>query len=286
MTITVTTAAIAVPVIDDASAAATAGCPTGAVLLGGGAQVTGRGGGVPPPSLHLDASMAAGPIGWAVGAATGKQPAAATTAESLALCLGGSMRVTDVTATSEGPAAPNATARATAVCPAGRVLIGGGAAGSAPGPAGAPSVHLIGDLPSTATGAPVRSGAAAAWTAIVANGGMPAPGAATVAVARCADPGVIATTSVMSKTVTGPVAPGGVAATARAACPAGSSLVGGGAGTGFPDGSAGEGVHLTSSGPQVPAGSAVDPTTWTAAAVTGGMPAFGERTTAFALCAR
>ncbi|MGH2718863.1 MAG: hypothetical protein ACRDJU_09820 [Actinomycetota bacterium] len=68
-------------------------------------------------------------------------------------------------------------------------------------------------------------------------------------------------------------------ASATAACPAGSSLVGDGGFTGFPNGTAPEGLHLIASEPE-PGGYQ-----WLVTAETGGTPAFGATTISFAVCA-
>ena len=186
-----------------------------------------------------------------------------------------------------GPLGAGATTRATAVCPAGSVLTGGGARASGAAGGAQPAqaaLHLIGSLPSTPAGAAVLAGVAQSWTAVAQNGGMPSPGASTTAFAICVAAGTIPPTHVASTQVAGPVAPGGANATARAGCPAGTGLVGGGAMTGYPNGTAPQGVHLTASYPATSSGGSL-PRTWTAAAETGDMPAFGGTTTGFALCA-
>jgi len=113
---------------------------------------------------------------------------------------------------------------------------------------------------------------------------MPSPGASTTAFAICLGTGTIPSTRVVSAKVAGPVAPGGADAVAMASCPAGAGLVGGGAMTGYPNGTGPQGVHLTASYPATAPGASY-PRTWTAAAETGDMPAFGGSTTGFAVCA-
>jgi hypothetical protein len=219
-------------------------------------------------------------------------------AQQFALCLpeaslkapeapGATLAPQIVSTTVPGPIGAGATARATAVCPAGSVLTGGGArASGATGEAqpAPPALHLIGSLPSTPAGAAVLAGVARSWTAVAQNGGMPSPGASTTAFATCAAAGTIPATRVASAQVVGPVAPGGANATARATCPAGTGLVGGGAMTGYPNGTGPQGVHLTASFPGT-ASAGSFPSTWTATAQTGDVPAFGGTTTGFAVCA-
>jgi hypothetical protein len=290
VTTKIATASTPVPVAGNAFVSASVTCPSGSELVGGGFAAVLSDGRLPPPSLHVTAGFPSAPRSWTVAAATGKQPVARGVAQQFALCLPQAPAATlgqIVSTTVPGPIGAGATARATAICPAGSVLTGGGArASGATGEAqpAPPALHLIGSLPSTPAGAAVLAGVARSWTAVTQNGGMPSPGAATTAFAICAAAGTIRATRVASAQVAGPVAPGGASATASATCPAGTGLVGGGAMTGYPNGTGPQGVHLTASFPATASGGSFA-RTWTAAAETGDVPAFGGTTTGFAVCA-
>ena len=288
MTTQIATASTPVPVADNAFVSASVACPSGSDLVGGGWNAVLSDGRQPPPSLHLTAGFPSAPRNWTVAAGTGKQPVARGVAQEFAVCRPGATQAPQiVSATVPGPLGAGETTRATAVCPAGSVLTGGGARASGPPSEGQPApaaLHLIGSLPSTPAGAAVLAGVAESWTAVAQNGGMPSPGAFTTAYAICLPTGTIAATHVASTHVAGPVAPGGANATARASCPTGTGLVGGGAMTGYPNGTGPQGVHLTASYPATAPGGSF-PRTWTAAAETGDIPAFGGTTTGFAVCA-
>ena len=287
VTTQVATASTPVPVAGNAFVSASVDCPAGSDLVGGGWAAVLSDGRQPPPSLHLTAGFPSAPGSWTVAAGTGKQPVARGVAQPFALCRPGAGQAPQIVSTTvPGPLGAGATTRATAVCPAGSVLTGGGARASGAAGGAQPAqaaLHLIGSLPSTPAGTAVLAGVAQSWSAVAQNGGMPSPGASTTAFAICVA-GTIPPTRVVSTHVAGPVAPGGANATARASCPAGTGLVGGGAMTGYPSGTAPQGVHLTASYPAT-ASSGSFPRTWTAGAETGNMPAFGGTTTGFALCA-
>ncbi|MGH2718864.1 MAG: hypothetical protein ACRDJU_09825 [Actinomycetota bacterium] len=190
------TATARVAAVDDATGSGVAVCPAGTGVLGGGMAATlacsgsGTGGLTPPASLHLTGGYPPPGGGWAVGAGTGKEPVSGGITTAIAICAGtGSATVTTVSATVPGPLDAGASAAATASCPAGTVLVGGGARTDAPSnPDAVPALHLIASFSSTGGGSPLRSGSAQAWTATAQNGGMPSPGAATTAYAQCATP--------------------------------------------------------------------------------------------------
>jgi hypothetical protein len=114
---------------------------------------------------------------------------------------------------------------------------------------------------------------------------MPLAGGEVTAFAVCASG---TSTTVAVRTVRGPSQPRS-AATATVSCPAGRSLVGGGANTGLPKGgNPPQGLHLRGSFPSTQRGVASTPGTapqaWTAVGNSGGMLVLGAGTTAFALC--
>jgi hypothetical protein len=74
----------------------------------------------------------------------------------------------------------------TAGCPAGKVLLGGGANIDLNGGTPQWGVHLRGTYPSDAAGHPGTNGTSAdAWTASVEDGGQAAPGTSSTAFAVC-----------------------------------------------------------------------------------------------------
>ncbi len=144
-------------------AAITATCPTGTVVLGGGALASPAGSTSFKPigsyPSTADGTMVADgartPRSWtAVGSTGGNaDPAAVTTAYAIcALPLGARTTVTRVDAA--GPPASSTSATVSASCPAGSTLVGGGVNVDNPGGMLQGGIHLRGSYPSTATGAP------------------------------------------------------------------------------------------------------------------------------------
>ena len=75
---------------------------------------------------------------------------------------------------------------ATVTCPAGRVLLGGGANIDLNGGTPQWGVHLRGTYPSDAAGHPATNGKSAdSWTSAVEDGGQAAPGTSSTAFAVC-----------------------------------------------------------------------------------------------------
>jgi hypothetical protein len=187
-----------------------------------------------------------------------------------------------------GPFAAASSARATAVCPGGTSLVGGGAnAGLRKGWPPPPSLHVTASFPSDPGGNALPSGGQPnAWTAVAATGGAPLTGAATTAYALCAPRP--ATGQMVVKSAIGPSgAATSFGVTAR--CPDGSILVFGGASTGLNQGGNDppQGLHMRGTFPSDAAGHPVGgaaPTAWTAVAEAGGLLTLGARTTAFAVC--
>jgi hypothetical protein len=228
---------------------------------------------------------------WVAQGATGGQLALGGQTTSFTLCVrGGPEAVQAVVARTAGPSKPATTAAATASCPAGSVLIGGGGLADVSPPA--PSLHLIGSYPSGPDGSWAVSGSSpSAWTSVADSGGRGGTGVTTIAVALCGRGGPVRATQVVAVTEPGPTTPT-TAVVATAACPAGSTLLSGGANTGllsraFPQ----QGIHLTGSFPSDARGAAVassasEANSWSARAETGGQPAPGITTTGFAICTK
>src|SRR2546421_1131121 len=149
-----------------------------------------------------------------------------------------------VQAVDPGPLAPVSFATATVICPAGRVLLGGGIRASLKGGGTpSPSLHFAGAFPSVPRTGEASPGGASriSWTAIGATGAQPVPDATTAAFGIC-DRGAPAPQSgtapqVVTRSTAGPVAAAS-SARATAVCPDGTSLVGGGARAGLRKGRA------------------------------------------------
>jgi hypothetical protein len=186
-------------------------CPRGRRLIGGGASThPASAPSLKPidsyPSTAGGKPLAAGakdPSSWtAVGAAGGMQFGTGNpTTTAYAICAKATALHTLVARTDviDHPAGPgnlnpgsDPFAIATATCPAGSVLLGGGmiADGIKPGPdGGIPQwgVHVRGSYPSNVKGLPLGESARnpTSWTAIVQSGGQPTPGTDTHAFALC-----------------------------------------------------------------------------------------------------
>jgi hypothetical protein len=87
-----------------------------------------------------------------------------------------------------GPTASSAVRTATATCPGGTSLLGGGVnTGLHGGKAPQQGIHLTGSFPSDAAGTMVTtSGSATSWTGRAEAGGQSAPNTETTAFAVCA----------------------------------------------------------------------------------------------------
>lgn len=268
-----------------------ASCPAGSVLVGGGVSTLLANGGQPTPSLHANGLYPGADGAWIAQGATGGQLALGGQTTDVAICVrGGPSVVRVVVGRTAGPSKAATTAAATAVCPTGTVLVGGGGLADVSPPA--PSLHLTGSYPSGNDGSFAASGSAAgAWTAVADAGGRGGPGVTTIAFALCGRGGPVGATQVVAVTEPGPTTPA-TAVVATATCPAGSTLLSGGANVGllsrqFPQ----RGIHLTGSFPSDPRGTAVRSSgnaanSWSARSETGGQSAPGITTSGFAICTK
>ncbi|MEY2516066.1 MAG: hypothetical protein QOJ89_3424, partial [bacterium] len=168
---------------------ATATCPPGMRLLSGGARTTpGTVGSLKPDgSFPSDASGApvlsgANPTSWTAAGLNGGAGDASNSTHAFAICAtagAANPTITVQNARVDGPTAASSGALATTTCPAGTVLVGGGAYISDRfALAGSQGDHLTGSFPSDPAGAPVSVGAASSWTASSHTGGT-ASGALT-----------------------------------------------------------------------------------------------------------
>ena len=275
---------------------ATAMCPGGTVLVGGGLSLHTASGALPNNSLRAmgtvpsasDGSPAGSGTarGWTAVGGAGGQPMTDAVTDNFAVCATGVPGSTEVVVQSvPGPATAASSTAATASCPSGTTLVSGGASTLVPPSPIQPSLHLIGSYPSDAAGHPAASGAPTSWTAVGAAGGALIANSTTTAFAVCSS----APLGVHAIAVTGM---GPEAATTQtvltASCPAGSHLLGGGVDVSLGGGTPQQGVHITgdypsdASGAPVSAGSGAN--AWTAITHSGGQAAPGTQSAAFAMC--
>lgn len=272
----------------------TVACPAGSTTLSGGAEAYLADGKAPNPSLRLVATLPlASPsaLRWNSIVGTGGVDQSDSRVSAVAVCGSGVSdgRPTVVVTNAPGPTAAASDALATATCPAGTVLVGGGAAVSLTnGQPGPPQYFFTGSFPSSRNGAPAGTGPVPnSWTAIGALGGMPMTNGRIQAVAVCA-PGASASVNVVVNTSSGPTTPES-AHEVTATCPGHSVLVGGGVYTGPAELERPlQGLHLRGNFPSAPTGLALtnggSANSWSVIANSGGVIALGARTSAFALC--
>ncbi len=308
----VTSAAIPGPPSSREQRATAASCPSGIVLLDGGALADLSDGKAPNPSLRLVGSLtstSATPAGsgskpsgtqssWRAIVATGGVDQTDSRITAVALCgrlptgsePAGS-EPTVVVTDAPGPKSAASNARDTATCPTGTVLIGGGGWVSlSDGQPGPPQYFLTGSYPSTAGGVPAEpKSRPRSWTAIGALGGAPMTDGRVEAVAECV-PGAADSVTVAIATDRGPTTPE-TAEEVTAVCPTRTVAVGGGMYAGPSDlHRTLQGLHLRGSFPSDAAGKLLGtgrrPTSWSVVANAGGIIALGARTTSYALCTR
>jgi hypothetical protein len=272
----------------------------GTPLSGGGTRLAQTTQTVTHNGIHVDGSFptadgatqapdgALTPTRWiAAGGAGGAVPDDAQTL-AYAVCLtAGPTATRVVVASTPGPAGTFQMVHATASCPAGTRLLGGGARAT-PGTVG--SLKPNGSFPSDATGTPVVSGInPGSWTATGLNGGGGDQSNTTYAFALCATGGALPTVTVVHAETPGP-APASTPGQVTATCPDGTALLGGGGlisdAFGLPGS---QGDHLTGSYPSDTGGTPVASgvaASWTAASHTGGVDSGSlTQTDAWALCA-
>ncbi|HWD08578.1 MAG TPA: DUF11 domain-containing protein, partial [Actinomycetota bacterium] len=296
----VTTATV--PMADAAGTAtnAVASCAAG-TLVGGGISL-GRVSDTATPNNGLkvngtmpsDASgnpatnASTDPASWTAVGGYGGQAESGDQVTSFALCASGGPTHTEVvTATVAGTATQgNPVQVATATCPAGTTLIGGGALGTPPSQ---PSFKPIASYPSDVSGTAVADGSQdpTSWSAY-GSAGQPDPTTQVVtALALCATDGGLSTT-VSRVDASGPQT-ASTYTTTTASCATGTLMDGGFAidqGGAQPQ----QGVHARGSFPSDAGGVAVgdgasNPSSWTTIVQAGGQNTPGTDVHAFALCA-
>jgi hypothetical protein len=228
------------------------------------------------------------PTRWiAAGGSGGAVPDDAQTLAYAVCVIAGPTSTQVVVAATPGPSGTFQMVHATATCPAGTRLLGGGSR-TTPGTVG--SLKPNGSFPSDQSGTPFLSGIdPGSWTVTGLNGGGGDQSNTTYAFALCATAGVLPTVTVVHTQVPGP-APASTPAQTTATCPAATALLGGGGlisdAFGLPGS---QGDHLTGSYPSDTAGTPVASgiaASWTAASHTGGVDSGSlTQTDAWALCA-
>jgi hypothetical protein len=280
---------------------ATAKGPAGTVLLGGGVQV-GRAADTATPSNGLKvngtmpsdaggnpvASGATDPSFWTAVGGFGGQSEAGDQVTSFAVCSTGGPGHTVVETASVSGVATQGTPPliATASCPSGTSLVGGGALGTPPSE---PSFKPIASYPSSASGVASANGDQnpTSWSAY-GSAGQPNPATqAVTAFALCSTDAAVQT-QVVRVDVTGPQT--GSTFTATSASCSSGLLLGGGVTTDLAGAEPQQGVHLRGSYPSDAGGAALgngalSPGTWTGIVQAGGQATPGTDVHVFALCA-
>ena len=302
--VTVHTTTVPMPNLTAGTATnATATCPSGTTLVGGGSflQRSSAASDTPGNGLKLNGTLpsdaagnpapanAATPASWAAVAGFGGQADAGDQVTAFADCATGGPTATTVVVsapvgvTAEG----NAPAKATATCPSGTRLLSGGALGVPPSE---PSFKPIASYPSDATGSPASDGAVdpSSWTAY-GSAGQPNTDQQVSAFAVCSTDATVSV-EVARVDANGPQT-GSAFTTTTAPCVAGDRLLGGGvlADQGV-NVTPQQGVHLRGSYPSDASGTAVtdaasNPIAWTGVVQAGGQATPGTEARVFALCA-
>jgi hypothetical protein len=192
----VAVASINGPTIPQTAATVTATCPSGTIIVGGGALGTPTDsssfkpvGSFPSDAAgHMLPDGATNPTSWTAVGSTGGNADPTLTTTAFAVCAqpqGLQTRVTRVDTL--GPQTGSTQTTVSASCSAGTLFGGGVNADNSVGPLQG-GVHLLGSYPSDAAGKPVADGAAnpTTWSGIVAAGGQPTPNTMAHAFALCA----------------------------------------------------------------------------------------------------
>ena len=280
---------------------ATAQCPSGTVLIGGGIDV-GRAADTATPGngLKVNGTMpsdsggnpvpngATDPSFWTAVGGFGGQSEAGDQVTSFAMCsTGGPAHTTVETASVSGVATQgNPPLIATAACPSGTRLVGGGALGTPPTE---PSFKPIAGYPSDPAGAPSANGDQnpTSWSAYGSAGAPNAATQVTTAFAVCSTDATLQTQVARADSV-GPQT-GSTFTTSSVPCSSGT-LLDGGVSADLNGATPQQGVHLRGSYPSDAAGSplgngALNPGSWSAIVQAGGQATPGTSVHVFALCA-
>ena len=279
---------------------ATTQCPSGTTLVGGGIEV-GRAADTNTPGNGLKvngtmpsdaggnpvASGATDPASWTAVGGFGGQSEAGDQVTSLAMCsTGGPAHTVVETASVSGVATQgNPPLIATANCPSGTSLVGGGALGTPPSEA---SFKPIASYPSGSTGVASANGDQnpTSWSAY-GSAGAPNPATqVTTAFAVCSTDATVQT-QVARADSAGPQA-ASTFTTSAVACASGT-LLDGGVSADLNGATPQQGVHLRGSYPSDASGSplgngSLNPGSWGAVVQAGGQSTPGTNVHVFALC--
>ena len=278
------------------TAHATAACPSGSTLVGGGDELTRSGSPVPNDgavTLGLNPSDASGspvaggtttPTNWTASAGYSGMAPGLDTVTAYGMCLSGGPAATVIEAATTATASLGPV---TAVCPGGSSLVGGG--GGYTSFPGSNNTKVYDSFPSDAAGDVPSNGMTGptAWT--FQGNSNDATAETTTAVAFCATDAAV-TTQVAVSSQNATTVTGGSTLPDTVTCPSGTTLLDGGsiivnnpsgAGTG------GQGVHVIGDFPSDGGGSPVTSSagSWTVIAEDGGQNLTSLGTTALALCA-
>jgi hypothetical protein len=279
---------------------AVAQCPSGATLVGGGIEV-GRAADTATPAngLKVNGTMPSDsggnpvtnggtdPSFWTAVGGFGGQSEAGDQVTSFAMCsTGGPAHTTVVTASVSGVATQgNPPLIATASCPSGTSLVGGGALGTPPSEA---SFKPIASYPSNSAGVASANGDQnpTSWSAY-GSAGAPNPATqVTTAFAACSTDATVQT-QVARADSAGPQA-ASTFTTSAVACASGT-LLDGGVSADLNGAVPQQGVHLRGSYPSDATGTpvtngALNPGSWSAIVQAGGQATTGTSVHVFALC--
>jgi hypothetical protein len=279
---------------------ATAQCPSGATLIGGGIEV-GRAADTATPGngLKVNGTMpsdsagnpvangATDPAFWTAVGGFGGQSEAGDQVTSFAMCsTGGPAHTVVETASVSGVATQgNPPLIATATCPSGTSLVGGGALGTPPSE---PSFKPIASYPSNSAGVASANGDQnpTSWSTY-GSAGQPNPATqVTTAFAVCSTDATVQTQVARADSV-GPQT-GSTFTTSTVACASGA-LLDGGVSADLNGTTPQQGVHLRGSYPSDATGSplgngALNPGSWGAVVQAGGQATPGTNVHTFALC--
>jgi hypothetical protein len=278
------------------TAHATASCPSGSTLVGGGDELTRGGSPVPNdgavtlglvPSDSSGTPVAGGtttPSNWTTWAGYSGMAPGLDTVNTYGMCLSSSAAATVI---ASATTSANTLGPVTAVCPGGSSLVGGG--GGYTSFPNSNNTKVFDSFPSDAAGDVPSNGATGvnAWT--FQGNSNNATAETTTAIAFCATDVSVSTQVAAAAQTAAPVT-GGSTLAATVSCPGGTTLLGGGSViTDDPSGpgTGGQGVHIIGTFPSDGSGNPVTSSagSWTVIAEDGGQNLNSLGTEAFALCA-
>jgi hypothetical protein len=283
-------------------------CATGALISGGGVNVTDSSGNdihvmetVPSTNGSSEASGGATDVAYWLGYGGTSNGTSTYTVQPFAVCFTSTMigHTQVVVHNTPGPTGSGGMTSTVATCPVNTRLLGGGAESTL---ASNKSVKAIASYPSDSSGKAAADGSTnpTSWTAVALNGGMSGTGNTTYAYAICSGTGINVsgvTVTVKHTHVSGPTSANSSQSATTSACSSGQNLISGGAsisgsdptGTGGFTAPGSQGDHLNGSYPSnssgTPASNGSPTDRWTAVGHTGGMSSPTTFTDVWGLCA-